>query len=144
MENASQNGSVILIFMTPLWPIAPPLSMATSTGVWRTAGTLTTISDSLATSPGEGRRGCTLTRQLAAGQGGASGMGTPDVRTGPGFHSARAAGAQTSSRKHESVGHPLWWSTPARPAHSEELGKERAGAQCQSHRKDEEQVHEPC
>lgn len=35
-------------------------------------------------------------------------MGPLHVKTGPGFHSTRAAVAKTSSRKHESVGHPLW------------------------------------
>lgn len=35
-------------------------------------------------------------------------MGTLHVKTGPGFHSTRAAGPKTSALKHESVGHPLW------------------------------------
>lgn len=102
MENKSQSTVVVLAF--GLWLISPPLSLVTSTGCVEGIGDLVRLHlGSPATSPGEGSRGDTITRdsyQQGQGMGPEGWMPRADIETGLCFHLLELQGADPSSHKH--------------------------------------------
>lgn len=107
MGNTSQSTSVILTFIALLRSIFPPPSLGISTGVLRALGTLCNHIGLFWQRPQERGAGdpplppSAIKKDKAGPQGW---VPQTDMKTGFGFYSTRTVGAETSPRKHESVG----------------------------------------